>query len=107
MSSSASNTTTDHDTIREWVEQRGGRPAAVRGTERRGDDVGMLRIAFPDAPHAHDDKLEEIGWDEFFAKFDESDLVFLYQERTADGETSNFNKLISRETADADDDRRR
>ncbi len=91
-------TTTDHETIREWVEDRGGKPGAVKSTHRSGDP-GILRIMFPKAPHADDESLEEISWDEFFDKFDEAGLAFLYEETTADGEKSLFNKLVSRETA--------
>lgn len=35
-------------------------------------------------------------WDDWFPKFDESDLVLLHQETLADGTKSNFNKLTSR-----------
>src|SRR3954470_6772233 len=31
--------TTDHDAIRRWVEERGGRPVSVKGTG--GDDAGI------------------------------------------------------------------
>lgn len=69
-----SKKTTDHRKIRDWIEARGGKPARVRGT---GDDVdmGVLRVAFSD-----DEKLEPVGWDEFFDKFEAQDLAFLYQE---------------------------
>ena len=98
-----SQVTTDHDTIREWAEARGGRPAAVRSTQGKGrkSATGIIRLEFPDAPNAKDDNLEEISWDEFFEKFDESNLALLYQEETASGERSNFNKLVGRETANA------
>ena len=87
-----SKTTTDHDTIRNWAEERGGRPATVAGTESGGEDAGILRIDFQDP----DDKLEEIAWDEWFRKFDEEKLAFLYQDETKDGSTSRFFKLVSR-----------
>jgi hypothetical protein len=89
---------TDHKTIREWAEARGGKPAAVKTTHRR-DDPGILRFIFPDSRYADDENLEEITWDEFFEKFDEAGLALLYQEKTKDGEVSTFNKLVSRETA--------
>jgi hypothetical protein len=92
--------TTDHDEIRKWVEARSGRPAAVRST-RSKDGTGIIRIEFPNAPIAKDDNLEEITWDEFFEKFDEPNLALLYQEETASGQRSNFNKLVGRETAEA------
>jgi hypothetical protein len=93
------NITTDHDEIRKWAEARGGRPAAVRATQgKRG--TGIIRLEFPDAPNADDEALEEISWEEFFDKFDEAELALLYQEKTAKGQKSNFNKLIGRETAE-------
>jgi hypothetical protein len=96
--------TTDHDEIRNWAEERGGRPAVVRATHGRGHSkggTGIIRIEFPDAPNSKHEALEEISWEEFFEKFDESELALLYQEETAAGEKSNFNKLIGRETAEA------
>jgi hypothetical protein len=92
--------TTDHDTIRKWAEARRAKPATVRSTHRK-DDPGIIRLEFPGAPNANDDALEEISWDEFFEKFDEAGLALLYQEETADGQRSNFNKLVGRETAEA------
>jgi hypothetical protein len=88
-----SHTTTDHDEIRRWVEERGGRPATVAGTER-GDTAGVLRIDFPGV--GAEDSLEEIGWDEFFKKFDDAKLAFVYQDKKADGEESRFSKFVSR-----------
>jgi hypothetical protein len=85
--------TTDHATIRRWAEERKGKPAHVKRTGGR-NDPGVLRIDFPG--YSGDDSLEEISWDEFFRKFDESGLALLYQERTESGELSNFNKLVSR-----------
>ncbi|GGM93159.1 hypothetical protein GCM10010967_27840 [Dyadobacter beijingensis] len=91
---SKSNTSTrDHDTIRHWVEQRGGVPSVVKGTAKKKDGGGILRIDFPG--YSGEDSLEEISWDEFFQKFDDSKLEFLYQEKTADGKESRFNKFVS------------
>jgi hypothetical protein len=89
---SESQTTTDHDTIRRWVEERDGKPASVRGT---GDgDAGVLRIDFPGG--AGQDELEHISWDEWFENFDQNNLAFLYQEEKKSGEGSTFFKLVSR-----------
>src|SRR3954466_6063174 len=96
QSKSQSNTTTDHEEIRRWAEERGGRPSTVRGTGGN-DDIGILRIDFPG--YSGGDSLEEISWDEWFQKFDENGLALLYQETTANGQRSNFNKIVSRETA--------
>jgi hypothetical protein len=92
-----SKMTTNHDEIRKWAEARGGKPATVKSTASK-DDVGLLRIDFPG--YKGEGTLEEITWDEFFKKFDEKKLAFLYQDKTSSGEESRFFKFVSRETAD-------
>jgi len=66
------------------------------GTGGKGD-IGLLRLEFPGKPNANDDKLTPISWDDFFQKFEERGLALVYQEQTAEGEKSNFNKLVARE----------
>jgi hypothetical protein len=91
-----SKMTQDHDEIRQWAEARGGQPATVK-TTARGEEAGILRIDFPG--YSGEDSLEQISWEEFFEKFDEKDLVFLYQDETVEGKESRFFKFISKETA--------
>src|SRR3954471_20408792 len=109
MSERLTHYTTDHDTIREWAEDRGGQPARVRGTGgRRGrSDVGMIRLDFPG--YSGEGSLQEISWDDWFDAFDENNLALAYQDRTADGQVSHFNKLVSVETAEdrLDEDQQR
>jgi hypothetical protein len=88
-----STTTRDHDEIRRWAEARGAQPAEVASTHTDGD-AGILRFCFPNAPNRNDKSLREISWDEFFEKFDENNLELVYQEKTAAGQASNFNKLV-------------
>jgi len=88
-----SQTTTDHDEIRQWVDERGGHPARVKGTNK-GKSAGVLRIDYPG--YSGTDSLEEISWEEFFDGFEKNELAFLYQEETKDGELSRFSKLIDR-----------
>jgi hypothetical protein len=95
-SSAEGKTTTDHDFIRKWAEERGGKPACVKGTGDR-DDPGMIRIDFPG--FSGEDSLQPIAWDEWFKAFDDNKLAFLYQETTKGGEESRFNKLVNRSTA--------
>ena len=85
-------TTKDHDEIRKWAEARGGKPAVVAATEGE-NETGIIRLMFPNAPNHNDGALEEISWDEFFEKFDSSGLELTYQEKTAGGQISDFNKL--------------
>jgi hypothetical protein len=85
--------TIDHEKIRQWAEKRGCHPATVKATER-DHEPGVLRLDC-DPP---DETLDGIDWDEFFEKFDKAKLAFLYQEKTADGKISRFNKLVSRDS---------
>jgi len=87
---SDAKTTTNHETIRKWAEARDGAPATVKGTAP-DDEAGLLRIDFG----PKEERLEEISWDEFFEKFDENDLVLVYED------DSNFSKLVSRESAES------
>ena len=89
---------TDHEEIRQWAEERDARPACVRRTGGNGD-VGMIRLDFPG--YSGEESLEEISWDEWLQKFDESNLALMVQDETASGKRSNFNKLVGRETAAA------
>jgi hypothetical protein len=89
---SAAKTTTDHDVIRQWAEQRGGRPAAVAATHK-DDQGGLLRIDFGEK----EDTLDEISWSEFFRTFDERQLAFLYQDETGKGGKSRFFKFVRRD----------
>ena len=96
---SQSKTTTNHDQIRRWAEARHAQPARVKGTGSRGRDPGMIRLDFPG--YSGRGKLEPISWDQWFKSFDDNDLALVYQEKTAGGQRSTFNKLVARETARA------
>ncbi len=87
---SESRITTNYQEIKQWTEERDGRPVHIKGT---GDasDPGVLRIEFPE------EDLEGISWEEFFRKFDESNLAFLYQDKLEDGRESRFHKFINRQ----------
>jgi hypothetical protein len=92
---SSATTTTDHDEIRKWVEKRGGHPAVV--AETRGEDGGgLLRMDFDEPGGGGDERLERIGWDEFFRIFDRNDVAFLRDEEG----NSRFNKFVAKESAE-------
>jgi len=69
--------TTDHATIRRWVESRGGHPALVVGAP--GEEAGILRLDLPGG-YAGQEFLQPISWDDFFRRFDEKRLAFVYEE---------------------------
>jgi hypothetical protein len=90
---SSNQQTHNHETIRLWIEDRKGKPASVASTQS-SDDVGLLRVWFPG--QGSGEQLDELSWDDFFAKFDEANLSFLYETLTTDGELSRFSKFVSR-----------
>jgi len=89
------HTTTNHERIRKWVESRGGHPASVAAT----GDHGLLRIDFDPS----EESLKETDWETFFDTFEHKQLAFLYQDKTADGKPSRFNKFIDRTSTEASD----
>jgi hypothetical protein len=93
---SEAKVTTDHQTIRRWAEERGGRPSSVEGTGKKKDDPGLLRFDFG----AKDESLDSLSWEEFFEKFEAAKLAFLYQDKTGDGAISRFHKFIDRNAHD-------
>ncbi len=91
MAGSQSLTTSDHEKIKKWAEDRGGKPAKVKGTGG-GGSVGMIRFMFGSNGAA----LEPISWTDFFKEFDGKKLALLYQEKTREGAQSRFFKFIKR-----------
>ena len=89
--SAESKGTTDHEEIKRWIEERGGQPARVEGTN-------LLRVNFPG--FSGEQTLEPLDWGEFFRIFDENNLAFLYQEKTKDGGESRFSKFVDRDSVD-------
>jgi hypothetical protein len=90
----SSKVTIDHEEIRRWVEERQGRPATVKATGS-SEEPGVLRIDFPGG--VGEESLQPISWEDFFDKFDENDLAFVYQEQLKSGQESLFFKFVSRE----------
>jgi hypothetical protein len=92
--SQESKTTINHDEIRAWIEARNGTPAALASTANN-DEPGVLRVLFQEQESGN--SLEKISWDDFFKKFEEEKLAFLYQDETKDGKTSRFFKFVQRD----------
>ncbi len=92
-------TTTDHDTIRRWVEGRGGVPTAVKNT-LAGDRAGILNIDFPGLDNRD---LSKMTWEEFFKIFDAERLAFEYADAPADGdaEPARDYRIVDSETGES------
>lgn len=81
--------TTDHEEIRHWVEEHEGRPATETGSVGKNEGR-VVKIFFPDQYTSN--PVEEITWDEFFEKFEQEDLAFMYKE----DEDSRFFRIVER-----------
>jgi hypothetical protein len=92
MSNRVSSVTWNHDEIRRWAEERGGVPAAPKGTARGKESIC---IDFP--AQRGQRTLRPIGWTEFFDKFDDNRLALVYEEWNTRGQRSNVNRLVSRD----------
>ena len=86
---SEAKTTRDHDQIRRWAEERGGKPSADADIHRPGDP-DILQLEFD----PKDRKPDVLTWGEFFEEFDDAELTFLYQDETEEGQKSRFYKFI-------------
>lgn len=94
MPSKTTKTTINHAEIRKWAEERDAQPSIVKGV--KGPGPGILRLDLPG--YSGHDSLTPIPWEEWLEKFDEAELAFVYQDETASGVPSNFNKLVSRDS---------
>lgn len=92
---SRAKATVDHDTIKQWVTERGGCPARVKGSGG-GQSLGLLRIDY--TGFSGQNSLEKIPWKTFFEGFEKNNLAFLYQ----DEQDSRFSKLVSRDNVELD-----
>jgi hypothetical protein len=81
---------TDHEKIKRWAEERGGRPSRVKATAK--GQSGVLRFDFGE----EDEALEPLEWEEFFKIFEENDLALLEQDKTSSGKQSRFSKFVHR-----------
>ncbi len=86
-------TTTSHDEIKKWAEERGGKPAKVKSAQDE-HDTSVLGIDFEDK-----DDLEDVSWEVFFDEFDKRELAFTYQDRTMKGDVSRFFKFVKRQNS--------
>jgi hypothetical protein len=84
--------TTDHDLIRKWAEDRGGRPVRVLNVFGAQPDESHLRIDF--LFDKYDDGVQQISWDEFFAIFDREGMALVYQTETESGILSRFGRIV-------------
>ena len=86
-------TLVDHDSIREWADAHGARPARVQGTGG-SHDPGILRL---ETPIENEDGLDRISWEEWLRKFDAAGLALLVDED--EDHPSTYNRFVKRSDA--------
>ncbi|HEY8400603.1 MAG TPA: hypothetical protein VIK89_05040 [Cytophagaceae bacterium] len=82
--------TSDHNKIKQWAEERNARPACYKCSNGNS----LLMFCFPGETEM---AVAKLSWEDFFKKFEELNLAFLYQERNIHGKKSRFNSFISKE----------
>lgn len=87
--------TTDHDTIRHWIEECGSTAAQV--TEPAEDDPGSLAVV---PKGTIDNSIREVSWKEFFAIFEDEELAFVYHSDKDDPDKQWSCKFIDRTEMD-------
>ncbi|RPI32584.1 MAG: hypothetical protein EHM70_08600 [Chloroflexota bacterium] len=70
--------TTDRNVIKMWVNARGGWPAIIRKFTSAGVEMA-LSIVFPGSET--DETIHRLTWEEFFEKFEQQHLVFIYEDK--------------------------
>lgn len=80
--------TTDRARIKAWAERRHARPSREKGSSR------AWPIALGSGPL--DPASVEIGWDEFFAEFDNAQLAFAYRDEAPDGRLDDLHEFVRR-----------
>ena len=81
MAASEQTITMDPETIRAWIEKRGGEPMKKRGTGHSTMDPAILGVAFPSTD---DPSLEPLGWEAWLAQLEEQELAAVMQGEGAD-----------------------
>jgi hypothetical protein len=86
-------TTTEHDEIRRWIEERDGQPVVMRGTEN-SDGILQIDFSYPSLG------LEAVSWDEFFDRFEIENLAFVFTDdaKSEDDRERSF-RFVDRDTA--------
>lgn len=92
-------TTINHDEIQKWAELHHGKPEIVDDPSA-GSDLAFLRINFhggeDDIFLGEADEEKKLSWKEFFKKFDELNLAFMYDPKGKGEDMSMFYKFIKR-----------
>ncbi|MFC6906640.1 hypothetical protein ACFQGH_15700 [Halalkalicoccus tibetensis] len=87
--------TTDHGTIRNWIESND--LAVARTAETARNRSGGLTVV---TEGRTDDSIKEVSWDEFFETFEDEGLAFVYRTETMGPEEQLYYEFVPREDAE-------
>ncbi len=90
----STRSSSDHEVIRRWAEERGGRPAKLLQEGEPPAEAASLHIEFS-APVASG-RTHSISWEEFFGEFDRLKLELTYTDEPTPGGPSRFWRLVPR-----------
>lgn len=85
--------TRNHNKIRKWVEEHGGIPAYTAEKITPDEQEKVLRIIFKNEKNS--EKIIVMNWNDFFTKFDQANLAFLYSDDLENGNKTNYYKFVS------------
>ena len=85
-----SEPTTDHTEIRHWAQKHNAVPVEVL-PDHIDSEPATLRLVL--TAQAKSPELKQISWDEFFIKFDELGLTFVY-----DNGSTGYNEILQVES---------
>lgn len=99
--------TTNHEEIRQWAEKYNGKPEIIDSPEACVDPIG-LRINFPgegdDVFLSEGRPAQAVSWSEFFEKFEQLQLAFMYDSVIAREDPSLAYHFVRRENAELKSD---
>lgn len=87
--------TTNHSTIKQWAENRGGIPVRIR-QDGSTPGLGDIKIYFPDTEEKGEN-WEELPWNEFLEQFENQKLAMEYKENDANGDVSLYYQMLDRQ----------
>ena len=79
--------TTDPSLIKKWAEARRATPAVIRKFTSDGMEM-VLSFLFPDINI--DEVVTRLSWEEFFEKFNQQRLVFVYEDSDRNQKASRY-----------------
>ena len=86
-------TTMDHDEIKSWISNRGGKPVIIEEQKSEGP-VTSLSVEF-DEKEVSGEVKEDLDWNGFFEIFEKKMLAFQYDEDEGDKKNKSF-KIVGR-----------